>query len=258
MTTTIEFQSNPDFYTTQEECAENLRKRPDATNPRYKNFTQTHFTAGDEEQFQTYRDTTNGNICKEDISLNTNLFVDQPFPKWEKYKDVQVTAVNNTFKYIFHKFKKGIFVKIVNNKLKVFLPFSNENFTNEWSDKIKVDPSKYSSINDFLKFVSAQQGYTFHPRSVNSNIEQWYANNCLIRFDFREGDSNVGNVKNMLETLCSKREIPDVEFFINRRDFPILTRDNTEPYNNIWGNKPLVSHNYPKYIPILSETTSKH
>ena len=49
----------------------------------------------------------------------------------------------------------------------------------------------------------------------------------------------------------------DIELFINRRDFPLLTRDETEPYNNIWDgtNIPLISHNYPNYIPILSMAT---
>ena len=73
-----------------------------------------------------------------------------------------------------------------------------------------------------------------------------------------EGDTNVGTVKNMLETLCATRKVPDIEFFMNRRDFPILTRNGTEPYHGIWGeNTPLVSHNIPKYLPILSMCKNK-
>jgi serine/threonine protein kinase len=57
----------------------------------------------------------------------------------------------------------------------------------------------------------------------------------------------------MLEELCANFKVPDIEFFINRRDFPILTKDGTEPYNHIWGKtQPLVSHSYDKYLPILS------
>ena len=67
-----------------------------------------------------------------------------------------------------------------------------------------------------------------------------------------EGDTNVGTVKNMLDVLCAERVVPDIEFFMNRRDFPLLTRDGTEPYDNIWGDVPLVSYNLPKYLPILS------
>lgn len=259
MTTTIAFQNKPDFYYTKEECLKSSRDKKQ-TNPRYKNFRQTHFTAGDEEQFQSYRDATNGDICVPQISLKGNLFIDQPFQEWHKYSNLRADAVINTFRYIFHKFKKGIFVKIVNNKLRVFLPFSKHKFTNEWSHKIQVDKAKYGTIIDFLRRISETEGRRFYPRYVNENIDEWYGNNCLIRYEYpvSEGESNVGNMKNMLEELCNTYKIPDIEFFINRRDFPILTRDGTEPYNNIWGTSqlPLVSHSYDQYVPILSMSRS--
>lgn len=249
------FQKKPDYYNSIEECLKGSHER-EQTNPRYKNFNQTHFTAGDEEQFQQYREPKNGNVCIPEIPLKGNLFIDQPFREWKKYNNLDANAVINTFRYIFHKFKKGIFVKIINNKLKVFLPFSNPNYINEWSDKIKVDKDKYGTVKDFIKHISKLEGRKFNPRYINDNIDEWYGNNCLVRYEYpvSEGESNVGNVKNMLEELCENRKVPDIEFFINRRDFPILTRDSTEPYNNIWGSKniPLVSHNYDKYVPILS------
>jgi len=68
-------------------------------------------------------------------------------------------------------------------------------------------------------------------------------------------------MKDMFETLCKTKKVPDLEFFINRRDFPIIKKDGTEPYNHIYNseNHKLVSHNYNKYSPILSMTTTdKH
>jgi hypothetical protein len=260
MTTTQDLQR--DYYSSQQECI-NAPKNNGQTNPRYKYFTQTQFTVGDEEQFEQYREPTNGNPCPSEIPLTDNIFGDENLPIWDKYKDVDATAVINTFRYIFNKFKKGIFVKIQNGKLKVFLPFSKAHFSNEWSQKIQV---KYGTINDFIKDLTEKAGYRFNPKSINPNINEWYANNCLIRYDLTwsngvraptEGESNVGNVKNMLEVLCANRKVPDIEFFINRRDFPLITRNGTEPYNNIWdGHIPLISHLYQKYCPILSMTTS--
>ncbi len=269
MTTTKTFppkQRLPDFYDTREQCeAAVYNKNRILLNARYPNFTQTQFTAGDEEQFQAYRDATNGDVCIPDIDLSKNIFVDQPFPTWNKYKEVGANTVIETFRYIFNKFKKGIFIKIQGNKLVVFLPFSKANYTNEWSSHIHIDP-KYKNLNDFLQTYTGN--YRFNPQRVNQNINEWYANNCILRYDIEpvkdaqgkfkgykphEGDTNVGIMKNMLETLCANRVVPDIEFFMNRRDFPILTRDGTEPYDNIWGdNVPLVSYNLPKYIPILS------
>jgi serine/threonine protein kinase len=258
MTTTASFQKNPDFWRTKEEALNH--KETTNTNMRYRNFTQDIFHAGDEEQFERFRDATNGEFCGNQPSLKYNLFekdiMEEP---WIKYKDVTANAPIDTFRYIFHKFKKGIFVKIANNKLKVFLPFSKANFTNEWGEKIQIDPT-FRSVNDFFKYITDLEGfYFFREGSVNQNFNEWYGNNCLVRYEYplSEGDSNVGNVKNMLEELCEKFKVPDIEFFINRRDFPILTKDGTEPYNHIWGKtQPLVSHSYDKYLPILSMSKS--
>ena len=65
---------------------------------------------------------------------------------------------------------------------------------------------------------------------------------------------NISTIRAMLQSLCEEREVPDIEFFINRRDFPIITRHGTEPYNHIWNtqDQPLVSHRYEKYAPVMS------
>ena len=254
MTTTDHLQKIPDYYDTLNECKKHEKDREN-TNKRYKFFKQTHFTAGDEEQFQRYRCQENGEICPEKISLKKNVFKDVEIEDFDKYKDIKPTTVYDTFSYIFNKFKKGIFIKILDNKLKVFLPFSKVKFRNEWHKQIKIDP-KYNRRNpvvQFLSEISEQAGYRFDSRYLKYNINEWFANNCLIRYDKTEGDTNVGVFKDMLTTLCEKRKVPDIELFLNRRDFPILTKDSTEPYNNLWdGFIPLKSHNYKKYSPILS------
>ena len=245
MTTTDLFRISPDFFGSPQEA----RIKPDVhqTNPRYKGFNQTHFTAGDPEQFDQYR------------YLDDMKSTSRPQPTvtsgklWEKYRDLPTSATTNTFNYMFHKFKKGIFVKIKDGELKVFLPFSNANYYNEWSSQIDV-----TGFMDLVKRITEGEGYVFKPKRINRNVDEWYGNNCLMRYEFplSEGDTNVGNVRNMMVELCNERKIPDVEFFINRRDFPMLMKDGTEPYEEIWGRgKPLVSHSYDKYTPILSMST---
>jgi hypothetical protein len=108
MTTTSCFQIKPDFYNTEEDC-KNISKSIIQTNSRYKNFIQTHFTAGDEEQFNDYRDETNS--CKKDINLENNIFIEQSFSIWSGYHNLETTCVLNTFKYIFNKFKKEFMSK---------------------------------------------------------------------------------------------------------------------------------------------------
>lgn len=255
-TTTSLFQEYPDYYNSIEECnVFNKKYDKKQTNIRYKNFNQIHFTAGDEEQFQKYRYEKNSTENIIDLP-DKNLFYEYNiFNGWDKNKNLNTESVLNTFKYLFYKFKKGIFVKIIDNKLKVFLPFSNVNFINEWSNNIKIEP-QYKNIYDFLEHITKLENRTFHKNNINKFINSWYANNCLLRYEYpiNENDTNISSIKNMLEELCNKRNVPDLEFFINKRDFPLITRDEFEPYYHLWGTEEqrLVSHNYNKYSPILS------
>ena len=257
MTTTEKFQVLPDYFDNEDDCQRSLRSKTQ-TNPRYKGFTQTHFTAGDIEQFEKYRDATNGQVCIPSIDLQGNLYKNVPMDiYWQGYADLPATCVQNTFNYTFHKFKKCIFVKIKDNKLKVFLPFSKSNYINEWGDRIKVDP-KYGSLENFLKSANSHTNYPLG--NVNRFTQGWGGNNCLLRYEFplREGDSGAVNMRDMFLELCQNRQIPDMEFFINRRDFPILKKDGTEPYNHIFDSEdfPLLSHRYDKYAPILGGSTT--
>ena len=261
MATTQKYRVKPDYYSTKEECVSSTFKKVN-TNPRYKHFKQTHFTAGDTEQFQDHRDFSNGQICIPHISLENNLFRKynmERYVDWVKYHNIDPTAVMNTFYYIFNKFKKGIFIRIRDNQLSVFLPFSKKDFVNEWSDRIKVDP-KYGNILNFIKYINSMEKRKFFPKSINGVISHWYSNNCLVRYEYpiNEGDTNNPNMSDMFSVLCRKRKLPDVEFFLNRRDFPIIKKDGTEAYEDMFGSStPLVSHSYSKYAPILSMVTKE-
>lgn len=255
MTTTQHLQKFPEFFNSIQEF-KNADHDIRQTNPRYSNFLQGHFTAGDSQQFQIYRDKSNNDNEKE--IRTTDNFV---FDFWEKYRNLDALSVDNTFNYLFNKFKKGLFIKIKNNKLDVFLPFSKHNFVNEWGNRIET-----RNIINFFQYIQDLQNnfsnkkYQFNPNKVNIEATEWYSNNCLIRYEkpINEGDTGIISMKHMLETLCANRKVPDIEFFINRRDFPLIKRDGTEAYNHVFDsdNLPLVSHNYSKYSPIFSMVTT--
>jgi hypothetical protein len=255
ITSTSKFQVKKDIYDTREERDKNKYIKIN-TNNRYTHFNQTHFTAGDEEQFEQYKNSTTIKKYQNKILLYNNIFnmyTNILNTDINKYKDFSHEDVMNTFRYIFHKFKKGIYVKIENNKLKVFLPFSKNKFVNEWSDKIKIPDN---NIHNFLSKISSRENRKFNIKNINKNINTWYSNDSLIRYEYpvSENDTNHSVFKNLLEELCDTLVIPDVEFFLNRRDFPILKKTRTEPYDNMWDddNYPLVSHDYDKFCPILS------
>lgn len=249
MTTTSHIQKIPDYFPTQEQCVQSIRNRPQ-TNLRYRGYNQVHFTCGDEEQFEQYRDYTNGFLCQPNIDTHMDIHLNL----WSGYNNLNASYVSSTFQYMFHKFKKGIYVKIQDNQLKVFLPFSKANYTNEWSEHISYDKSRFSGLEDFFKYVNHLEGRPFNPKFVNKFVDTWFGNNCLIRYEFpiAENDSGVSQMSDMFKTLCETKQVPDIEFFLNRRDFPLLKRNLTEPYDFMYNTEiPLLSHKYEKYFPIL-------
>lgn len=222
------------------------------TNPRYKHFRQTYFTAGDDQQFQEHRNRVGKFEIHEDISKFSNFPIE--IEMWNKYI-ANDQSVDHTFNYMFHKFKKGVFIQIKNNQLTVRLPFSKNKFTNEWNEMIDFDSEKYSSFNELFEKANTICDRTFNPRFVNKFSKYWYANNALIRYEhpLSENDSGIPNLCHMFETLVQERKVPDIEFFINKRDFPILKKNATEAYDYMFGdNYPLKSHNYESYAPIFS------
>ena len=246
------------------------------TNARYKNFTQLYYTAGDVEQFWSALNLSSRGRewcapevrravkCSQARVSEQNVFNDVDIPAFEGYANVSEAQVEDTFNYIFQKFKKGIYVKIRNCQLHSFIPFSKASYTNEWSDLIKIDP-QYGGVENFFKAHHnysnqiKQTKYKFDPSKINFDPMFWYANNCILRYEnpINEGDTNYAQIKSMLLELCAERQLPDIDFFINRRDFPLLTKNGVEPYDHMYGdNVPLKSYKFDKYIPILSMCSS--
>lgn len=218
-------------------------------NERYPLLSNPKFyITGDIEQFTTRLQKNKHQIenCK-NRDIKCCSFID-----WKMYSNLHYNDIMNTFYYIYHKFKKGIFVRIIDNRVQLFLPFNNKNFVNEWSDKIQCDPSRFNHINEMVQLCAKQLGYFCKPQNIKP-LSMWYANNFMFRYDKNETFHNLQELYDMLVFTCQHHQVPNIEFFINKRDFPILTKNKTEPYHHIYGkNHPLVSHQYDRYCPILS------
>ena len=236
------------------------------TNPRFNKFDQTYFTAGDLKDLNKYA-----------LLPLRYVYSDDKIKKIEKdkptifklYKNIDYNSIENTLFYMFNKFKKGILVIIKDNKLITFLPFSNANYHNKWikqtyftedEKKLLKEEKDINKIKNKLNenIITFKKDKKYHPR-INFNREEWYANNCLFRNDYPswEGELNINVYRNMIETLLKERVIKDVEFFINDRDFPLLKKDYTEPYNHLYdGSKIKIEKEYQfkKMAPIFSKS----
>ena len=230
------------------------------TNDRYKHFTQELFTAGDYEQFVSFLRQHRQSMKKHhgeafDSETFNNLFTHDRW-SWNKYNCGN--DLFGTFEYLFHKFKKGIYVQIVDNRLNIFLPFSNVDYRNEFADSLQIDRSKYSCFEDVYKQICLSEKREYFPNRVCRYTDQWYCNNGLVRYEYplKENDSGINMIHDMLLSLCNHRKIPDCEFFINKRDFPILSLHGHEPYDALVPpGTPLFTHSLPNYLPILGMTT---
>ena len=262
---------------------EQTAKKYIQTNPRFPKFDQVYFHAGDMKDMNKYgllplryfySKENNGETIKKDIKDKTKeKLLTKVDPIYKLYKNIDYTSVLNSFHYMFDKFKKGIFVIIRNNKLVVFLPFSNVNYKNNWYKKtyFSLEEKKLLETEDYNKIkkqldqniIDFQRKYPDqfdgHKRKINFQRRDWYANNCNFRNQFPtyEGETNNNVYKNMLDELLKERTIPDVEFFINDRDFPILKKDFTEPYEHIFDSENIKiedKYQYKKMAPIFSQS----
>lgn len=214
----------------------------------------THFISGDIDQFKTKvlshsasnKKVNNTNNKKLNACYRFNFNVSNLF------QNIDETTYTQTFKYIYHKFRKGIFIRIRNNKVELFLPFMKKNYKNEWAHRISFDKKQFKTLQSMADKSHIDAGFKSYKIK---HIDYWYANNFLVRYEnfTKETFNNVKECFEMFSQLCKVHNIPDIDFFINKRDFPLLTRSRHEPYDSIFGpNHPLVSHSYKKHVPILS------
>ncbi len=279
-------KDHKNYYNSKEEC-EKKAKSYSVTNPRFTynpKFDQKFFTAGDWNDLIKYgllplrfyySETINTGINKSIEKINLNKSI-KPI-KLDKvsnnfYKNIDYESVNNTLTYLFEKFKKGIFVIIRDNKLAVFLPFSNAHYRNNWerqtyfseseknflqTEKNLKSPEAIRILNDgIMKFY--KEKYNGQQKIVFQR-DRWVANNCFFRNQFPtyEGEKNTNVFHNMLINLLEERKIPDIEFFINERDFPLLKKDLTEPYEDLFDSDKInieEKYQFKKFAPLFSRS----
>lgn len=240
-------QQHPDFCYTIEEGKKHVRQ---SNNERYTYFHQNHYTTGDIEQFLNQLQNLERDNVRNERLIEKNLTWEMDVPQ----QSLSLQDVFQTFQYI-EKFKKGCFLQVHENHLKTFLPFSKQHYRNDWGNLLKIDPEFGTDIFQMMTVISANEKSSFDCKKIHRNTYSWYGNNGLVRFEYplSENDNGYNILHDMFETLVKERNVPDVDFFLLKRDFPILKKNRSEPYDAFFGpNRPLLSHHYDKYVPILS------
>lgn len=156
--------------------------------------------------------------------------------------------IRNTLRYLFFHEKCGIYVKIHDNQVAMFVPFANGDYRNLWSEFLDLDASSY--------FHEKRQHYR-RPENILADRGQWWANGALICNEANPsvwGDAMLPALLNMLLQVCAKRRVPDCDFFVNKRDHPQLKRNLSDANDHVHPRPdwPLLREKYDAYVPICS------
>ena len=158
----------------------------------------------------------------------------------------------HTLRYLFWHMRCGIYVRIQGGQIHTFAPFVNPDYRNQWSANLGIDDM--GAYFDAKAKVARRE----HPLPV----DRWWCNAgilCNIQSPNLWGNFLLKEYMEMLQETCRQRHVPNVEFFLNKRDHPQLKRDRTEPHDFVWETDalPLRAERHATYAPILSGYTSE-
>jgi len=192
------------------------------------------------------------------------------------HKCTTIASTMNTLKYLFFHMKCGIFVMIRNGKLRMFAPFVNSEYRNTWGDKIQLEGD--NSLDTYY----TQKAGLYREENIEKDRFKWWANGNIMCNELVKdadkanmqhwGDHFLAPLRDMLGEACNQRNIPDCEFFLNKRDYPQLKVNiprggiPVEPYGFIFDKDDrfpeqdidlVEEHKFNTYAPIVSFYAAK-
>ena len=225
--------------------------------------TTTTTTAGD--------NSLTGSIVHEELQQRLNLPVHQVTTR---------DSTISTLRYLFFHMRCGIFVKIVGGRLRMFVPFVNQDYENTWGHQLQLCGGR--GVREYYDSKRSVNARGFRRENVLQDKSKWWANGNIICNEHCRpgqpqhksqlwGDQYFLELRDMLETTCHHRDVPDCEFFINKRDYPQLKAQTdtshklTEPYGFLFDRDdkdpaagvPLEREVHPTYAPICSFYVSR-
>jgi hypothetical protein len=224
----------------------------------------------------TYDDTTTscsdntdniyeGREAKE-VTDAINQRLDVPF-----HRCTTPASTMNTLKYLFFHMKFGIYVMIRNGQLRIFCPFVNTKYTNSWADHLRIEGD------GTLDTYYTQKAGLYREEQIDPDRGKWWANGNIMCNELTKetdieksqhwGDHFLAPLRDMLGQVCRERNVPDCEFFLNKRDYPqfkvnmprggvpvepygfVFDKDDRDPAQDV---DLVVEHKFLSYAPIVS------
>lgn len=179
----------------------------------------------------------------------------------------------NTLMYLFDHISSGIYVKIVNNKIELFMPFENTKFKNNWSQNIRFDnndDNNGSVYHSLIKFIKNRKKIIKRFNNYEYNVSSWHCNANIINNEKYNPNDNytphsIFEYYDIIKETLIHNKVNDVCFYINKRDNCILHKNLLEPYPNMYSKdvmnlQPKLDAKYQNkhYTPILSPYTNEN
>ena len=156
------------------------------------------------------------------------------------YKPSSPMAAEHTLRYLFFRQRCGIYVKVRRNAVFCFIPFANPRYENDWPQKPWMDACK---------------------SDANLPPHRWWCNGhvlCNQQPRHVWGLHFVKEMRDMLESVCTAYHVDDIDFCLNKRDYPQLRQDGQDPAPYAAPGPPLSENFGPHHIPILSFYSHPH
>jgi len=168
-------------------------------------------------------------------------------------------ATLRTWSYLYNRGRCGIFVKITAGRLALFIPFVNPDFTNKWKEagtlKFSLDGKTAVSHRAYL---DAKNKWLRWPEDLIEDPSKWWSNGaviCNVAPPNGWGDAFLPQLRDMFQATCETHDIPDVEFFFNKRDNPVLRHDRQSPCPLDPKGSPVLTA--PAYAPVMGFYSGK-
>lgn len=147
---------------------------------------------------------------------------------------------HTTLEYLYSHMRCGVYVLIRDGRVALFVPFVNPNFANAWWPHVRIPGGSVGAY-------YAQKAAALRKPMESGIIAEpslWWVNAggivCNQASAQLWGDGDLPQHRAFLDAVCEKHAIPDVEFFLNRRDHPQLRKDGREPYAFCWPESPQI------------------
>ena len=144
--------------------------------------------------------------------------------------------IYNTLRYLFFHIRCGIYCRVENGVLRSFIPFANASYRNNWPELQFAG----GSLKAFMRKHTRIRRTLYPKRRIAPEkiipVEEWWANGgliCNVRGKEVWGQAMFKELRAALMAAAPK--IGSGEFFLNKRDRPILRKDGKEPYTELFG-----------------------